>query len=50
MNSWFLRGDYGTSSTDSMLLLVALLLAFVCGHVIAWVYMLTHSGLSCPCW
>jgi len=23
-----------------------LLLAFVCGHVIAWIYMYTHSGLS----
>jgi len=46
MNSWFLRGDYGTASTDSTLLVVALLLAFVCGHIIAWVYMLTHSGLS----
>jgi hypothetical protein len=46
MNNWFLRGDYGTGSTDPHLLLVGLLLAFVCGHVIAWVYMLTHSGLS----
>jgi hypothetical protein len=46
MNNWFLRGDYGTASTDSTLLLVALLLAFVCGHIIAWVYMFTHTGLS----
>jgi hypothetical protein len=27
-------------------MLLALLLAFLCGHMIAWVYMLTHSGLS----
>lgn len=46
MNNWFLRGDYGTAATDWQLMLIALLLAFVCGHVIAWVYMLTHSGLS----
>jgi hypothetical protein len=46
MNGWFIRGDYGTTSTNCTLLLIALLLAFVCGHVIAWVYMLTHSGLS----
>ena len=46
MNNWFVRGDYGTGSTDGHLLLLGLLLAFVCGHVIAWVYMLTHNGLS----
>ncbi len=46
MNNWFVQGNYGTAATDASLLLVALLLAFVCGHVIAWVYMLTHSGLS----
>ena len=26
--------------------LMGLLLAFVCGHAIAWVYMFTHTGLS----
>jgi len=46
MSGWFIRGDYGTAATNCTLLLTALLLAFVCGHVIAWVYMLTHSGLS----
>ncbi|HEU5068971.1 MAG TPA: DUF4956 domain-containing protein [Verrucomicrobiae bacterium] len=46
MNNWFLRGDYGTATTDWQLMLIGLLLAFVCGHVVAWVYMLTHSGLS----
>jgi len=45
-DGWFIRGDYGTAATDGKLLVVALLLAFVCGHVVAWVYMLTHSGLS----
>jgi hypothetical protein len=27
-------------------IVLALLLAFLCGHVVAWVYMYTHSGLS----
>jgi len=27
-------------------ILLGLLLAFACGHVLAWVYMFTHSGLS----
>ena len=46
MSDWFIRGDYGTAATDFSTLLVALLLAFVCGHIVAWVYMVTHSGLS----
>lgn len=46
MSDWFMRGDYGTAATDFPALLIALLLAFVCGHIIAWVYMFTHSGLS----
>lgn len=46
MNNWLFQGDYGTATTDYSLLVVAVLLAFVCGHLIAWVYMLTHSGLS----
>ena len=28
------------------MMLLGLLLAFLTGHVIAWVYILTHSGLS----
>lgn len=46
MNDWFLRGDYGLAPTNYPALLLALLLAFLAGHTIAWVYMLTHSGLS----
>ena len=26
--------------------MLGLLIAFACGHVVAWVYMMTHSGLS----
>lgn len=46
MNDWFLRGDYGTAPTNYATFVIALLLAFVCGHIVAWIYMLTHSGLS----
>jgi len=46
MNDWFLRGDFGSAPTDYGALAIALLLAFVCGHALAWAYMFTHSGLS----
>jgi hypothetical protein len=45
MNDFF-RFDYSLAPTDATTLLLGLLLAFLSGHVIAWVYMLTHSGLS----
>jgi hypothetical protein len=46
MSDWFLRGDYGAAPTNYISLVIGLLLAFVCGHTIAWVYMFTHTGLS----
>jgi hypothetical protein len=46
MNDWFLRGDYGAAPTNYIALVIGLLLAFVCGHTVAWVYMFTHTGLS----
>lgn len=47
MNDWpFWRGDYGAAPTNYISLIIALLLAFACGHAIAWMYMLTHTGLS----
>ncbi len=42
----FFSYDYSLTPTNVPALLLALLLAFLGGHVIAWVYMLTHSGLS----
>lgn len=42
----FLRGDYAAQPMDLPAMLLALCLAFLGGHVIAWVYMYTHSGLS----
>jgi len=46
MMDWITQSDYGTLPTNWPAMLLGLLLAFACGHVIAWVYMLTHSGLS----
>src|ERR1043165_9822941 len=46
MMDWFLRGDYGAAPTNYTAVLIALLLAFVCGHTIAWIYVFTHTGLS----
>jgi hypothetical protein len=46
MTDWFLNGDYGTVPTNYAALIIGMLLAFVCGHVIAWTYMYTHTGLS----
>ena len=45
MNDWmrqFFQGDYSLIPPNWP----AVLLAFACGHIIAWVYMFTHSGLS----
>ena len=41
-----MHGDYGSAPTNFPALALGLLLAFALGHIIAWVYMLTHSGLS----
>lgn len=41
-----LSGDYGMMPTNIPVLLLGLLLSFAGGHVLAWVYMATHSGLS----
>ena len=46
MSDWLWRGDYGVVPTNYAALLIALLLAFVCGHAIAWAYMFSHTGLS----
>jgi hypothetical protein len=42
----FFSYDYSLMPTNVPMLLLAVLLAFLGGHLIAWVYMLTHSGLS----
>src|SRR6266481_8248273 len=46
MIDWITQSDYSLIPPNWPAVLLGLLLAFACGHVIAWVYMLTHSGLS----
>jgi len=40
------NGDAGFSSISTETVVLALLLSFCIGHVIGWVYMATHIGLS----
>src|SRR5881394_3407096 len=42
----FAHGDYGLAPTNFPALALGILLSFAMGHIMAWVYMLTHSGLS----
>src|SRR5437899_5566941 len=42
----FYQRDYSLIPPNWPSVLLALLLAFACGHIIACVYMFTHSGLS----
>ena len=46
MIDWFLYGDFATNPTNVWAMILALLLAFLCGHAVAWAYVKTHSGLS----
>jgi hypothetical protein len=46
MNNWIFNGDYGLAPLNVPMLLLGLLLSFVCGQMTAWVYMITHGGLS----
>lgn len=42
----FLRGDHASAPTSLPVVALAVLLSFMLGQLIAWVYMATHSGLS----
>src|ERR1041385_6939576 len=46
MTDWLFRGDYAFVPVNLPTLLLGLLLAMLCGQTLAWVYMVTHSGLS----
>ena len=41
-----LSGDFASAPTNIPAMVLGLLVAFASGHAIAWVYMITHSGLS----
>src|SRR5688572_30847928 len=46
MNDWLFRGDFAAGPTNVPAILLGLALAFLGGHVIAWVYMSATTGLS----
>ena len=46
MSDLLSHGDFGVVPLDLNTMLLSLLLAFLGGQLLAWVYMLTHSGLS----
>jgi hypothetical protein len=46
MNEWIYLGDATPFPTDLQTMVLSLLLAFLTGQLLAWVYMFTHSGLS----
>jgi hypothetical protein len=48
MNNWemLMRSEPGSTAAGPETTLLVLLLAFCIGHVIGWVYMWTHAGLS----
>jgi hypothetical protein len=46
MNEWIYLGDATPFPTDLQTMVLSLLLAFLAGQLLAWVYMLTHTGLS----
>ena len=39
-------GDYASPAGGPQVVLLVLLVSFILGHVVAWVYMGTHAGLS----
>jgi hypothetical protein len=41
-----LQGDHASAPTSFQSLIIALLLAYLLGQMIAWVYVATHSGVS----
>lgn len=43
---WLARGNFGTAPDDFGSMLLGVMVAFLGGHVVAWVYMACHSGLS----
>src|SRR5216117_3545074 len=46
MNDWLIHSDYASAPLNIATLVSSVVLAFLIGQTIAWVYMLTHTGLS----
>lgn len=48
ITDWLVQGDNAHAPLDITAGLLALALAFLSGHTLAWVYMLTHRGQTVP--
>ena len=47
MNEWlFFQGDTSLAPPNIPAVILALLISFLMGQIVAWTYMLTHAGLS----
>ena len=46
MTDWLFQGDFTPQPMDYRLVALSLLLSFLCGHMVAWLYAWTHNGLS----
>lgn len=46
MGDWLFNGDYGTAPTNVPAVVLGLMLSFLCGQLLSWVYMHTHNGMS----
>jgi hypothetical protein len=46
MTDLFLQGDFTAQPMDYRIVSLSLLLSFLCGQLVAWLYTFTHNGLS----
>ena len=46
MSELFLNADSAAAPIDIRAVILGLLVAFLAGQTLAWIYMATHSGLS----
>jgi len=46
ITDWLLHGDNASAPLDLTLVMLALCIAFLGGHALAWVYQITHAGLT----
>lgn len=44
--SALLSGDYGAAPTSFSIMALTLVLAYLCGQMMAWIYVFTHAGIS----
>lgn len=44
--NWMLEGDFAPQPMDYRLVALSLVMAFLCGQLVAWLYSITHNGLS----